>query len=257
MSLSHDIKMLHLISSLKYDKFEKHIEILGGSTIFLGYKILEVDDLNGYDIIICSGGSSSINNVITGDILCDYIKKGGKCISMRASNQKTLANSSYCIKGNFPHAFEEGPGPFTKDYKQNNNVHPIMLGIKDFTTSYSISTQNTTENSIIIAKWRDNDILAAEKEVGLGKIISLSFGYHCMKDQEVNIIRNAINYLICDEWNINTHHKFSTEFKKIVIFILFIFKYLRIKKNINVSKDIIRYIITTLNRMNKQPIIHK
>lgn len=251
------IKILHLISSIDNSSsitiiYEKHVSELGGDILFLGSNEINDKILSNYDIIICSGGSGSLNNKNTGNILYNYIMNGGKCISIRASNQKASLSNSYCLKGQFPHAFLNGDGPSRKIYTRKDiNIHPIMENIDSFTTRYCIETRELTQDSNIIAYWDDGCILGAEKNVGNGKIISLSFGYHCTKPEEIKIIKNSIDHLINIKWDKNTHRYFPNKFKKIVFILLLIFKINNKNHKLIISKDMIIYIIKILCIINK------
>ena len=252
-----NIKILHIISSYKETPDEKHVKDLGGDKILLSLKQLNEEILNNYDVVICSGGGTSIDNEVAGNILFEYIKNGGKCISIRASNQirtsnqNLVSNDGYFLKGRFPHAIEPGAGPFFNKYRQKEDCHIIMKNIKSFKTHFSIASENITEGSKIIAYWNDGCILGAEKNVGKGTIISFSFGYHCVSDEEIQILKNAIFYLLCNEWNINNHKLFPYQFRHTVFILLLIFKVLKKNKILNVSKDMVKYIIVMLNRLNR------
>ena len=76
---------------------------------------------------------------------------------------KTKTGGSYMMKGRFPHAIKPGNGPNRKRYSENkSNEHPVMRKINSFDSDYNISSKETANNSKIIAKWDDGDILGAE-----------------------------------------------------------------------------------------------
>eukprot|EP01091_Cochliopodium_minus_P009268 TRINITY_DN2244_c0_g1_i1.p1 TRINITY_DN2244_c0_g1~~TRINITY_DN2244_c0_g1_i1.p1 ORF type:complete len:275 (-),score=50.78 TRINITY_DN2244_c0_g1_i1:46-804(-) len=187
--------------------------------------------LQKFKAILIYGGYSIENREEFSLLLREYIKNGGGCMVIRASND---CQGPYSLDWTFPHALYkneviQNKGGFIsctysdEKFTNKDKTNPLFKNIDQFTNSCTIHL-DLMEDSKLLATWDSGVKLLAYREFGEGKVISASFGC-TVQDKNIPIVIWRCIKMINNPviWKFDTHCKFSKKIQKeIALFLLII-----------------------------------